>query len=61
MAQINDVLSQWTVEISRNAEGLNREKQIINLKNGRYDRASRQLLPHDPAHLIDHSVTSRLR
>ena len=51
MAQINDVLSQWTVEISRSAEGLNREKQIINLKNGRYDRASRQLLPHDPATL----------
>ncbi|MBI4856729.1 MAG: hypothetical protein HY818_08315 [Acetobacterium woodii] len=51
MAQINDVLCQWTVEISRSAEGLNRDKRIINLKNGHYDLVTRQLLPHDPASL----------
>ncbi|VUZ29066.1 DNA primase family protein [Acetobacterium wieringae] len=48
MAQINDVLSQWTVEISRSAQGLNRDKGTINLKNGRYDLATGQLKPHDP-------------
>jgi putative DNA primase/helicase len=48
MAQINDVLSQWTVEISRSAQGLNRDKSTINLKNGCYDLAAQRLLPHEP-------------
>lgn len=48
MAQINDVLGQWTVEISRSTARLNCDKTTINLKNGRYDLNRRQLLPHDP-------------
>jgi P4 family phage/plasmid primase-like protien len=51
MAQINDVMGQWTVEIIRESTTLNRCRQRINLKNGLLDLSSGELLPHDPGFL----------
>lgn len=51
MAQINDVLGQWTVEISRSSGKLNSDKNRINVRNGLVDLATGGLIPHDPRHL----------
>nr|WP_320026409.1 phage/plasmid primase, P4 family [uncultured Acetobacterium sp.] len=48
MHQINDVIGQWTMEILRSPENLNVNKELINLKNGLYQRSTRTLKPHDP-------------
>lgn len=48
MHQINDVIGQWTMEILRSPEYLNVNKELINLKNGLYQRPTRTLKPHDP-------------
>ncbi|WP_373483812.1 phage/plasmid primase, P4 family [Acetobacterium sp.] len=48
MRQINDIHGQWTMEILRSPERLNVNKNLINLKNGLYDRRTRRLNPHDP-------------
>lgn len=48
MHQINDVHGQWTMEILKSPERLNANRDLINLKNGLYDRHSGTLKPHDP-------------
>ena len=48
MHQINDVHSQWTIEILKSSERLNVNKNVINFKNGLYQLDRQQLKPHDP-------------
>jgi P4 family phage/plasmid primase-like protien len=48
MHQINDIAGQWTMEILKSPDRLNVNRDLINLKNGLYDRCTRTLRPHDP-------------